>query len=228
MNQVLLAVSGFSQCFSGAVVVYSDHMERTLPPPPTPPSGLVAHGEGLGRCKLPAGKHLQLVLPAKGDTVLSNPLVDGLGSDAQGAGKGTLIPEIRDGFCRTHAPNSTIFQSHSQLNSHQCLTDKIPLCFKLRSVEFSARLLAARTAAQKTQEQVAQACDISHGTISKAESGKTESMTADNLFAIADFLGCDARWLATGQGEMHSKGSAIDTLSDEQKAVVLAVIRSMK
>lgn len=53
-------------------------------------------------------------------------------------------------------------------------------------------------------------------------------MTADNLFAIADFLGCDARWLATGQGEMHSKGSAIDTLSDEQKAVVLAVIRSMK
>jgi transcriptional regulator with XRE-family HTH domain len=95
-------------------------------------------------------------------------------------------------------------------------------------VEFSERLLRARTAAQKTQEQVAHACGLSHAAISKAESGKTESMGASNLFAIADFLGCNARWLATGEGEMRGESSDLDALTPEQRTVVLSVIKSMK
>lgn len=95
-------------------------------------------------------------------------------------------------------------------------------------MEFSARLLRARTAAKKTQEQTAHACGLSHAAISKAESGKTETMAADNLFAIADFLGCDARWLATGEGEMIPKRSDIDLLTPEQQQAFVSLIRSMK
>lgn len=117
-----------------------------------------------------------------------------------------------------------LMQPKSQLSP----TDTRALRFKIARVEFSTRLLRARTAAQKTQEQVAHACGLSHAAISKAESGKTETMAADNLFAIADFLGVDARWLATGEGEMHPPRSELDQLTDEQKAVVHSVIRSMK
>jgi transcriptional regulator with XRE-family HTH domain len=95
-------------------------------------------------------------------------------------------------------------------------------------VEFSERLLRARTAAQKTQEQVAHACGLSHAAISKAEAGKTDTMGSINLFAIADFLGCDPRWLATGEGEMYPQRSELESLTPAQREVVRSVIKSMK
>jgi DNA-binding XRE family transcriptional regulator len=171
---------------------------------------------------------LQLTLPPQRDLALSNPLVYRLGCGADGAGDSALIAEESYNVCRGHAANATFFASIVQLISHRYPTDSRPLRFKLVGVEFSERLLRARTAAQKTQEQVAQSAGISHAAINKAEAGKTKSMGAANLFAIADFLGVDARWLATGEGEMQRDSSSLDSLTPEQKQVVVSVIRSMK
>ncbi len=159
---------------------------------------------------------------------MCDPLVDSLRCGANGPSRSTLASEESNNVCRSHDPNATFFASVLQLISHRSPTDSRPLRFKLVGVEFSERLLRARTAAQKTQEQVAQAAGISHAAINKAEAGKTKSMGAANLFAIADFLGVDARWLATGEGEMQRNSNSLDSLTPEQKQVVVSVIKSMK
>jgi len=178
--------------------------------------------------KLPASQNLNLKLPPQRNSALRDPLVYGLRSNANSTGEVALAIEKSAGFGRGHVGDVTQVANLLQPKSQHSPTDTCPLRFKLRSVEFSERLLHARTVAQKTQEQVAHACGISHAAISKAESGKTDQMVATNLFAIADFLGCDARWLATGEGQMSPPKNVIDELSPEQRQLVLSVINSLK
>jgi DNA-binding XRE family transcriptional regulator len=171
---------------------------------------------------------LQLKLPTDRDVALSDPLIDGLRSGADGAGNRDLASEESNSVVGGHGRDFTLVASALQLISSPLRTDNREIRFRLVGVEFSERLLRARNATQKTQEQVAHACGLSHAAISKAEAGKTETMGSQNLFAIADFLGCDARWLATGEGEMHPRPSELETLTPAQREVVLSVIKSMK
>ncbi|BBL71098.1 LexA family protein [Methylogaea oryzae] len=63
------------------------------------------------------------------------------------------------------------------------------------------RLKTAREAKKLTQLSLAQRSGVSQQLISRLEGGHIESTT--EIFPLADTLGVDARWLATGQGSMR-------------------------
>lgn len=65
------------------------------------------------------------------------------------------------------------------------------------SEEFKDRLKKARSAAKKTQAQVADYVDMKQSSYSELETGK--SLTSGKLPLIAKFLGVDAYWLQTGK-----------------------------
>lgn len=96
---------------------------------------------------------------------------------------------------------------------------------KMDPVSFSKRLHEARTRAGLTQQQVADACGLTKGAVSAWENGVTDSILAENLFCVADALGVDPRWLATGQ---ESETASMAALSPEIRAAIRALIDSMK
>ncbi len=64
--------------------------------------------------------------------------------------------------------------------------------------EYKDRLVSAREAAGKTQAQVADHIGMKQPSYSDLETGKSNSSTKNAQ--IADFLGVNALWLATGEG----------------------------
>ena len=62
------------------------------------------------------------------------------------------------------------------------------------------RLKQARKEAGLTLEKLAAEAGVSKQSIALIESGKTKGPRSDTLFKIADTLGVEPRWLATGTG----------------------------
>ena len=60
-----------------------------------------------------------------------------------------------------------------------------------------------------TAAALATAIGVSPAAISLLLSRDSKSMKPENLFAAADFLGVEARWLATGQGDKHPAGASL-------------------
>lgn len=76
-----------------------------------------------------------------------------------------------------------------------------------------------------TQQELADACGLSNAAISKMEAGLADNVYAPNLFAVADVLRVNARWLATGE---EDKNNDLAGLSDAQRAALAAIISTMK
>jgi len=68
------------------------------------------------------------------------------------------------------------------------------------SMAFAERLKVARKASGMTQEQLARAVGITASAVSHLESGSSKSLSMDHIFACADALGVNAKWLSTGKG----------------------------
>ena len=101
-------------------------------------------------------------------------------------------------------------------------------------VTFAKRLKDARSAAKLTQQQLADACGISDRTVSAWETGTAQGVLADHLFCVADRLGVDARWLATGEAKAPAVTSALaeivrglEHLPVEQQEAVRSLVRSL-
>jgi DNA-binding XRE family transcriptional regulator len=104
-------------------------------------------------------------------------------------------------------------------------TDRRPLWVTLDPMTFGERLKRARLAAGMTQQELADACGLTNAMISKCESGLTDAVLAPNLFAMADALRVDARWLMTGQdGERND----LSGLTPDQREAVRALVSTMK
>lgn len=71
-----------------------------------------------------------------------------------------------------------------------------------KAVNLGQRLKLARESKQLAQAALARQSGVSQQLISRLESGKVESTT--EIFSLADALGVDARWLATGQGDRQA------------------------
>jgi len=102
-------------------------------------------------------------------------------------------------------------------------------------VSFAKRFKEARLAAGLTQRQLADACGISDRTVSAWETGVAEGIIAEHLFCVADKLGVNARWLATGEAEPSTVTPAvaelmrgIESLPPEQQAAVKALVQSLR
>lgn len=96
---------------------------------------------------------------------------------------------------------------------------------KLDPVTFSKRLQEARARSGLTQQQLADACELTKGAVSAWENGVTDSILAENLFCVADALHVDPRWLATGR---EPESVELDALPPETRAAVRALIQTMK
>lgn len=66
------------------------------------------------------------------------------------------------------------------------------------------RLRAERINQGFTQDQLARGISVTKNAISAIERGETKNPRPETLFALADFLQIDPRWLITGRG---AKGS---------------------
>lgn len=83
--------------------------------------------------------------------------------------------------------------------------------------ELKDRLKSARKAKNKTQADIVDGIvGLSQSAYSQLESGKVKS--SGKIVEIAQFLGVDPNWLATGQGEMTVKPT-IDELRQKIKAI---------
>lgn len=69
----------------------------------------------------------------------------------------------------------------------------------------------------RSQSGLARACGISDSAVAQWTSGQTKHIRQDNLFAAADYLGVEARWLATGKGPMLRKVLDVSNLTDDQR-----------
>lgn len=108
-------------------------------------------------------------------------------------------------------------------------------CVILGDMKMGQRIREAREAAQLTQAQVADACQVSPQAVSAWETGRAKKIEGESLFRLADVLRVSARYLATGQ----QTGKISKTISDElmtdlgdlsleKQKIVLDLIRSLR
>ena len=112
------------------------------------------------------------------------------------------------------------------------------ILYTMTPMSFATRLRESREATRLTQRQLAAACGISDKVISALETATDDEgprgMLAENLFAVADVLGVDARWLATGKPERGAPTTALaeitrglEGLPVEQQEAVRSLVKSL-
>ena len=87
------------------------------------------------------------------------------------------------------------------------------------------RVAAGRDQVKKAH--LAKACGVAPASVTQWISGQTKGMKPENLFAAADFLGIEPRWLATGEGPMRvNRQNLVDLshLDPKQRAAFQALI----
>ena len=93
-------------------------------------------------------------------------------------------------------------------------------------------MLVERRSDGISQSGLARACGVSPASVSQWVRGPTKDLRMENLVAVADYLGVEIRWLATGEGPkyMDHKEAWLDIgdLSPESQAALRALLRSLK
>lgn len=80
-------------------------------------------------------------------------------------------------------------------------------------MRFGQRIKEARQIRGLTQADLSRASGVSQTGISALELGRGKTATGENLFALADALRVNPRWLISGEGPMD------DDTSDRQKLI---------
>lgn len=97
------------------------------------------------------------------------------------------------------------------------------------------RLKWARHRAQLSQESLGHRAGVTKANVSKLEAGLTTNCALDTLFAMADILQVDPRWLATGKSQSPptegpalriDANKALLTLPAELREPILTMIES--
>jgi transcriptional regulator with XRE-family HTH domain len=87
------------------------------------------------------------------------------------------------------------------------------------------RLKAARKSKGFTQQELEKLSGVSQQLISKIESEKIESTT--EVFNLAEVLDVNAKWLATGNGEMSGESRVVSSEHSREDLNLLNMINSM-
>jgi transcriptional regulator with XRE-family HTH domain len=107
-----------------------------------------------------------------------------------------------------------------------------PLRLRMKRMTFAKRFRESRLKAGLTQEELAQAIGVTNRTVSAWETGRAADVLAENLFAAADKMGVDPRWLATGVNDTSKKVTDITqnlgSLSPEKLETLRVLLRSLK
>ena len=86
------------------------------------------------------------------------------------------------------------------------------------STALGLRIKKSRTDKGMTQTELATKADCTKGAVSQWEKGDVINLRIERLFKVADALGVDARWLATGQGERLSAAGMKLEIGEAQAA----------
>lgn len=81
------------------------------------------------------------------------------------------------------------------------------------------RLRAAMRAAGINQKQLADACGVKPPSVNGWLSEKAKFLRGANLLRAAAALGVSDEWLATGKGDMHSRGHRVGPVSAQSETV---------
>lgn len=87
------------------------------------------------------------------------------------------------------------------------------------------RLKAARKSKGFTQQELEKLSGVSQQLISKIESEKIESTT--EVFNLAEVLEVNAKWLATGNGEMNGENRAVSNEHSRENLNILNMLNGM-
>ncbi len=102
----------------------------------------------------------------------------------------------------------------------------------MKRMTFAKRLREARMAAKLTQQELADAIGVTNRAISAWEKGHAADVLAENLFAAADKLGVDPRWLATGEADKAKTAAQVaddlEALSPEKLEAIRQLVNSLK
>ena len=114
------------------------------------------------------------------------------------------------------------------------LLNKQPVTLLLMQTElptFAERLVYAMDEKGISPADLAKAVKVTPSAVSQWRSGQTKNLRPDNLFKVADILGVNARWLATGMGPVYSDKDynlALSRMSEENRRHAEAVITAME
>ncbi len=81
------------------------------------------------------------------------------------------------------------------------------------------RIKEARLQAQLTQQDLADAAGVSRSAVAQWETGETKHLRPENLFNIAERIGCSPKWLITGKGPKQNI-SDIDKGPERQVSLI--------
>ncbi len=79
---------------------------------------------------------------------------------------------------------------------------------ELMAESFAGRLAEAMQAAEINASGLAAAVGVTPSAVSQWLSAKTKNLRPEHLFSVADALGVEARWLATGTGPRAARDLA--------------------
>lgn len=176
-----------------------------------------------------------LALPINRDFL---PLIHGRFADAKRSRQGCLGTEVLDGIIFSHSEVSMAYRTSSCKDAiplmayAQAMSDK-------RLLTITDRILdAMEEAGFERKVDLATACGVSKQTVGDWTSGRTENIRPEHLVKLADVLGVEIRWLATGQGprrcrktipaEIEEAASILGVMDHEQRSAYITILRNSK
>lgn len=94
------------------------------------------------------------------------------------------------------------------------------------AIDFSERLRAAMRMAGVDVRWLSRRLGVSYQAVAKVLNGGSKSMSASNTALAAEALGVNARWLATGDGEMRSVAIPVGVATETDTAFALGGVMS--
>lgn len=149
---------------------------------------VAAPAQPLVYAQRPGGDDLELVLVMVGDHPA--PGGDRRLGDAESCAEFLLGAEVLQNIVVRHAALSTHRYSFVNVDS--------PYSLLMTAKERGERLARRRKWLRLTQEDVAEAAEISQGTLPAIEAGKTELFEVPTLLGLAKALGVSPYWIWTG------------------------------
>ena len=94
-------------------------------------------------------------------------------------------------------------------------------------LKFALEAKSDRSGSRVTASDLGLACGVTRQAVSQWILGQSRNIRPDNLICVADWLGVEVRWLATGEGPMLKRHTiSIEGLTPAQQVTLEAVMDS--
>ena len=149
--------------------------------------------------KRPASQHLKLVLTTQRN--LLTPVIDRRATNAKGLSQRSLAAKKADGFGSGHSAQSLAWHTPPVNHSIQDGYYLEGMPTTTINDRINARLDELEKEGRKiTDAALGRIAGVARQTVGDWRKGRSVNLRPENLIAVADALGLEVRWLATGRG----------------------------